>query len=86
MERVRVSAEKAAELMPPSAEEKLNDRQKQMAGMLIRGEELTSRLCEERFGVTRDTANRDVKALMAEGIVEPRGRGRSRHYVYKETA
>jgi ATP-dependent DNA helicase RecG len=84
MERIRVSAEKAAELMPPSAEEKLNDRQKQMAGMLIRGEELTSRLCEEQFGVTRDTANRDFKALMAEGIAEPRGRGRSRHYVYKE--
>jgi len=37
-------------------------------------------------GVTRDTANRDFKALIVEGIAEPRGRGRSRHYVYKETA
>jgi ATP-dependent DNA helicase RecG len=85
MEMVRVSAEKAAEFLPPSAEGKLNDRQKQMAGMLLRGEELTSRLCEERFGVTRDTANRDFKRLISLGIAEARGSGRSRHYVYKET-
>ncbi len=85
MDRIRISAEKVAEFIPPSAEGKLNARQKQMAGMLIRGEELTSRLCEERFGVTRDTANRDFKGLMSLGIAEPRGGGRSRHYVYKET-
>jgi len=83
MDRIRISAERAAEFMPPSAEGKLNERQRQMAAMLIRGEDLTSRVCEERFGVTRDTANRDFKMLIAVGIAEARGSGRARHYVYK---
>jgi transcriptional regulator with XRE-family HTH domain len=39
----------------------LNERQKKMVALLVAGEKLTSRRCEEEFGITRDTAVRDFK-------------------------
>jgi predicted HTH transcriptional regulator len=83
LDRLRVSADRAGQLITPSIEAKLNHRQKQMVALLIQGEELTSRRCQKEFGITRDTANRDFKRLISLDLVEPKGMGRSRHYVLK---
>ena len=58
---------------------------KKMAAMLVQGEKLTSRQCERKFGVSRDTTSKDFKLLIDVGIAESRGHGRSRYYVYKES-
>lgn len=83
LDRLRIRAESIGQLITPSTEAKLNQRQKQMMALLVQGEQLTSRRCEQEFGITRDTASRDFKHLMSLGLIEPRGKDRSRHYVLK---
>jgi len=83
LDRLRVRVDSVGQIVTPSVEVKLNQRQKQMMALLVQDEQLTSRRCEQEFGVTRDTANRDFKHLISLGLVEPRGKGRSRHYVLK---
>lgn len=74
-----------AALLPPSRVDGLNERQKEMASMLVAGVKLTSRACEDKFGVTRDTTAKDFKALVAAGVAVKVGAGRSVHYVLAET-
>jgi predicted HTH transcriptional regulator len=83
LDRLRVRVDRVGQTVTPSVEAKLNQRQKQMMALLVQDEQLTSRRCEQEFGVTRDTANRDFKHMISLGLVEPRGKGRSRHYVLK---
>lgn len=83
LERLKVRADSVGQLVSPAVEARLNDRQKEMVALLVAGEQLTSRRCEQEFQVTRDTANRDFKLLISLGLAEARGRGRSRHYVLK---
>jgi predicted HTH transcriptional regulator len=52
-----------------------------MVALLVAGEKLTSRRCEEEFGITRDTATRDFGLLMELGIAARKGSGRSTSYV-----
>jgi predicted HTH transcriptional regulator len=68
-------------LVTPSVEAKLNERQRAMVSLLVQGEVLTSRRCEEKFGVTRDTANRDFSLLLELGLAKKEGRGRSTRYL-----
>jgi predicted HTH transcriptional regulator len=82
-DRLRVSPTEEFGAVSPAIEEQLNERQKRMAALLVQGEALTSRRCEKDFRVTRDTTSRDFVKLIALGIAEPRGQGRSRHYVRK---
>ena len=79
--RIRFRPSAVGQIVTPSVEARLNERQKRMVAFLAQGEELTSRWCQERFGVTRDTASRDFKVLMALGIVERKGAGRSTRYL-----
>lgn len=52
-----------------------------MVGLLVAGEKLTSRRCEQEFGVARDTAARDYCSLLVElGLATRQGRGRSTSY------
>ncbi len=67
----------------PAVEAQLNERQKRMVTLLVAGERLTSRRCEQEFGVTRDTAARDFAVLMNLGIAEKTGYGRSVSYGQK---
>lgn len=86
IDRLRITSNKVTSLISPSIQEQLNDRQRQMVTLLVQGERLTSRRCEQEFGITRDTANRDFRLLCGLGIAKPIGEGRSRHYVYKGVA
>jgi predicted HTH transcriptional regulator len=52
-----------------------------MVALLVAGEKLTSRRCEEEFGITRDTAARDFGLLMELGVATRQGSGRSTSYV-----
>ena len=81
LERIRTPATTIDQRVPPSIESQLMERQKQMIALLIQGEELTSRKCEERFGITRPTAASDFRMLMELGLVEKKGEGRSTRYV-----
>jgi predicted DNA-binding transcriptional regulator YafY len=52
-----------------------------MVALLAAGEKLTSRRCEDEFGVTRDTATRDFAFLVELGLAVKQGRGRSTSYI-----
>jgi len=82
IDRIRIPAD-APGLITPVVEARLNDRQRKMATMLVQGEKLTSRQCEQKFGVSRDTTSKDFKLLMDVSIAESHGQGRSRYYVHK---
>ena len=81
LDRLRVPQSILAEAMPPSLEQQLNDRQREMLALLVRGEELTSRRCETQFKVTRDTTARDFRLLVDLGFARQVGKGRSTRYV-----
>lgn len=83
MNRLRLPAGTDVALVPPSVEDQLNKRQKKMVELLVNGEELTSRMCEGIFGITRDTASRDFKKLISSEIATKIGGGRSTRYVLK---
>lgn len=82
IDSVALPASVIADLLPPSRLDGLNQRQRDMAERLVRGETLTSRDCEERYKITRDTSARDFKALLESGVAARLGRGRSTRYVF----
>ncbi len=79
IERLRVPNDRLR--VTPTVEAQLNERQKKMVLLLVQGEELTSRRCEQEFSVTRDTANRDFDILIQLGLAKREGRGRSTRYI-----
>jgi len=68
----------------PSKLALLNDRQKGILRYILEHGRIASEECTRHFNITRDTANRDFKRLIEEGLIEKRGIGRSTHYVLKE--
>jgi ATP-dependent DNA helicase RecG len=68
----------------PSKLALLNDRQKGILKYLLEHRRIASEECTKYFNITRDTANRDFKKLIEEGLIEKRGTGRATHYVLKE--
>lgn len=83
LDRIRVP--EARLLVSPLVEARLNPRQRRMVELLAQGEILTSRRCEDEFGVTRDTASRDFSLLVELRLARKEGLGRSTRYVYAGT-
>ena len=79
LNRIRVPETRL--MVTPAIEAQLNERQKKMLALLAAGEKLTSRRCEQEFGITRDTASRDFALLMELGLANRQGRGRSTSYI-----
>ena len=79
LDRLRVPETRL--IVTPAIESQLNERQKKMLALLAAGEQLTSRRCEQEFGITRDTASRDFSLLMELGLAARQGRGRSTSYI-----
>ena len=79
-DRIRVPT---AAGVPASAEERLTKRQRKMAEALALGESLTSRECQERYGVSGVVVARDFKALLEAGVAERVGKGRGTRYVFR---
>ena len=67
----------------PAIEAQLNERQRKMLQRLAQGHELTSRACEAEFGVTRPVTASDFGKLVALGLAEKIGGGRSTRYRFK---
>ncbi len=84
LDRLRIPASAPGLLVTPTIEAQLNERQRRMVARLVAGEQLTSRRCEEEYGVTRDTAARDFNLLIKLGLATRKGRGRSTNYVLGE--
>lgn len=61
----------------------VNDRQKKMLNLLLDGFEgnLTNKKWASINSCSADTALRDITQLLAEGVLVPRGSGRSTHYL-----
>ena len=69
--------------LEPSIEAKLNERQKQILEEAVTNGSVSTGWCTNTFGIVKDTAVRDIKGLVELGLLEPRGKGRGRHYVLK---
>ncbi len=67
----------------PAIEAQLTGRQRKMLQHLAQGRELTSRDCEAEFGVTRPVTASDFGKLVALGLAEKIGGGRSTRYRFK---
>jgi ATP-dependent DNA helicase RecG len=82
IERIRVPEKRLR--VTPAVEAQLNDRQREMMRWLVEGQELTSRQCEAAFGITRPVTAGDFGKLVAMGLAEKLGAGRSTRYRLKE--
>ena len=83
LDRIRVPQAKVAELMLPSIEQQLNDRQKKIMAHLVESGFVTSGWCRKEFGVALLTTQRALNGLLDLGLVEPKGKGRIAWYVLK---
>jgi ATP-dependent DNA helicase RecG len=86
LDRIRVPQTKVAELMPPSIEQQLNDRQKQIVAHVLETGAVTSGWCKNQFSVSYNTAFLDLDGLSKLGVLEQVGKGRGTRYVPKKQA
>ncbi len=86
VKRLRVPADGAVKIVPPSVEEKLNDRQKKILTQLFNEGSVTSGWCRKNLPVVYDTIRRDLLNLVGLGIIKSQGQGRSTRYVLKKNA
>ena len=72
----------AAEELPKSVMDELNQRQLTILQKLAAGEELTSARMQRDFSVTRDTIARDMGTLIELRLARKTGKGRATRYRY----
>jgi len=78
-DRLRTPSD-AKGLVPPSVEVQLNQRQKEIM-IRVQQEGLeTSGWCRKTFGVTYNTAYRDLSDIVVRGLLIQRGKGRATRY------
>ena len=70
-ERLKVSAT-ASGLISPSVEAQLNTRQRKIIIQVQKAGFVTSGWCQKRLKIAKDTVNRDLSALVALGLIQPR--------------
>ena len=83
LERLQIPPEAAKGGIPPSIADRLNERQCAILERIAREGNVTSGWCRNTFGVSYDTANRDLIELIGMGLVVRVGKGRSTRYVLK---
>jgi len=69
-----------AGLIPAAVEAQLNERQRKIVAQVLKNGSVTSGWCRKKFGITYDTANRDLLALMNLGILERKSSGPGTRY------
>lgn len=67
--------------IPPSVEEQLNSRQKQILTHVYEEGSVTSGWCKKEFNITYNTAYRDLLGLVEKRLLTQEGKGRSTRYV-----
>jgi predicted HTH transcriptional regulator len=83
VKRIRVPAGSTVQIMPPSVEAQLNQRQKKIVARILKEGFVTSGWCRKQFPVAYDTIRRDLLGLMDMDVIEPTGKGRSTRYIVK---
>ena len=78
-DRLRTPAD-AKVLVPPSIETQLNERQKRIMVQVQQEGKVTSGWCRDTFGVTYNTAYRDLSDLVERGLLIQHGKGRATRY------
>jgi predicted HTH transcriptional regulator len=84
IERLRAPEKRL--LVTPTIESQLTERQKRILLHVLETGSVTTGWCIETFSIVRDTAHRDLAALVGLGVLVPRGSGRGAKYVMKEGA
>lgn len=80
LERIRVPESRL--LVTPALGAQLTDRQRDMVARLAAGEELTSRACQDLYGLSPQALHKDFQKLIRLGIALRTGSGRSARYVF----
>jgi predicted HTH transcriptional regulator len=75
--------EQISTVVPANVEDRLTKRQKEIAEWLAAGDAVTNRECQDRFGISKVTATKDLTSLVEMGVAERTGQGRSVRYVYR---
>ena len=78
-DRLRTPAD-AKVLVPPSIETQLNVRQRRIMVQVQQEGKVTSGWCRNTFGVTYNTAYRDLSDLVERGLLIQHGKGRATRY------
>ena len=78
-DRIR-APENVGGLVTPAVEAQLNERQRTIVACVLEKGSVTSGWCRKQFGITYDTANRDLRALMDFGILERKSSGPGTRY------
>jgi len=81
LERLRMPVTAVRQIVTPSTEDRLNDRQRGIIRHVLEEGDVARRWCVERFGIANDTAGRDLKELVKLGVLAKIGQGRSIRYV-----
>lgn len=84
LKRLRVPDGAGVSIMPPSVEEKLNDRQKKIIQQVLKEGFVTSGWCRKKFNLAYQAVYRDLSGLVELKILRPQGQGRSAGYVLFE--
>jgi len=82
IERIRVPETRL--LVTPAVEAQLNERQKRIVRQALEDGFVTAGWCMKNLQVVRDTAHRDLTALVKLGILVAKGAGRGARYVFME--
>lgn len=82
--RLKIPPSKLGAILPQKLTAQLNERQQKMAELLASGVTLTSRFCEEEFGVSRQTSSADFALLIKLEIAARIGSGRSTAYAFHD--
>ena len=80
----RIHVPEARLIITPAVEAQLNDRQRKALVEVLESGFVASGWLVKTYGVTYDTANRDLKALANMGILVRKGRGRAAKYFLVE--
>ena len=83
LKRLRVPPARAGEIVPPSVEQQLNERQRKIVAEILKEGFVTSGWCRKNFPVVYDTIRRDLLGLLELNVIEQTGKGRSTRYVLK---
>ena len=81
LDRLRMPVTAVRQIVTPSIEDRLNDRQRGIIRHVLEEGDVARRWCVERFGIANDTAGRDLKELVELGVLARIGQGRSARYV-----
>ncbi len=79
----RLTVPRAQLVVTPAIELELNDRQRKILKHVAEDGSVTTGWCMEALDIVRDTAHRDLVALVKLGILVRRGSGRSAAYVLR---